>query len=239
MATPYSTASSKKSEVRQMFNSIAGSYDFLNHFLSFGIDYSWRRKLVRELLKKHPAHVIDIATGTADLAILAVEKGVSNVTGIDLSEGMVSVGLQKVADQKLTDSIDLIVSDAEKMPFPDATFDAAMVAFGIRNFEDLDKSLSEIQRIIKNGSSVFILEFSQPTKFPFRQLYRFYSFKILPLFGRIISKDSRAYSYLPESINEFPYGKDMLIVLENNGFVNCRYIPLTFQVASIYIADKL
>jgi demethylmenaquinone methyltransferase/2-methoxy-6-polyprenyl-1,4-benzoquinol methylase len=238
LVNPYHTASGKKSEVRAMFNTIARNYDFLNHFLSFGIDVLWRKRLISELKRTNPLHVIDIATGTADLAIMAVRSGVPKVTGIDLSEGMIAKGIEKINKFSLHDKIDLIIGDAEALPFRDNSFDAAMVAFGIRNFEDLPKGLSDINRVLKTGGNIFILEFSQPEKSPIKQLYHFYSFRVLPFIGRFISKDARAYTYLPESISEFPYGEKLVGVLEQSGFSSCRFIPLSFQIATIYIATK-
>jgi demethylmenaquinone methyltransferase/2-methoxy-6-polyprenyl-1,4-benzoquinol methylase len=238
LVNPYNTDSGKKNEVRAMFNSIARNYDFLNHFLSFGIDKRWRKRLVKELKKTTPFHIIDIATGTADLAIMAVKNGIPKVTGIDLSEKMIEIGNNKISKLSLQDKISLSTGDAESLLFEEGAFDAAMVSFGIRNFEELEKGLSDIQRVIKPGGAIFILEFSQPERFPFKQLYRFYSFTVLPFFGKLISNDSRAYNYLPESIREFPYGSKMVEILEGCGFVQCRYIPLTFQVATIYIGVK-
>jgi len=238
LVNPYNTDSGKKNEVRAMFNTIARNYDFLNHFLSFGIDKLWRKRLIKELKKSNPNHVIDIATGTADLAIMAVQRGIPNVTGIDLSEKMIEIGNQKVSKLSLQDKISLSTGDAESLLFEEGSFDAAMVSFGVRNFEELEKGLIDIQRVIKPGGSIFILEFSQPERFPFKQLYRFYSFNVLPLIGKLISNDSRAYSYLPESIREFPYGSKMVEILGRCGFKHCRFIPLTFQVATIYIGVK-
>jgi demethylmenaquinone methyltransferase/2-methoxy-6-polyprenyl-1,4-benzoquinol methylase len=238
LVNPYNNDSGKKNEVRVMFNTIARNYDFLNHFLSFGIDKLWRKRLVKELRKVTPNHVIDIATGTADLAIMAVQRGIPMVTGIDLSENMIEIGNQKISKLSLKDKIFLSTGDAESLLFEEGSFDAAMVSFGVRNFEELEKGLIDIQRVIKPGGSIFILEFSQPERFPFKQLYRFYSFNVLPLIGKIISNDSRAYTYLPESIREFPYGSKMVEILGRCGFEQCRYISLTFQVATIYIGVK-
>jgi demethylmenaquinone methyltransferase/2-methoxy-6-polyprenyl-1,4-benzoquinol methylase len=238
LVNPYNTVAGKKSEVQAMFDSIARNYDFLNHFLSFGIDVIWRKRLIRELKKTNPANVVDIATGTADLALMAVKKGIPRVTGVDLSEKMIEVGNEKILKYSLQDKISLITGDAEALPFSDNCFDAAMVAFGVRNFEDLGKGLQDISRVLKPGGSLFILEFSHPEKFPIKQLYHFYSFNVLPLIGRIVSRDKRAYQYLPESIKEFPYGNMMKRIIEENGFIQCRFIPLSFQIATIYIGIK-
>jgi len=221
-----------------MFNSIARRYDFLNHFLSFGIDYVWRKQLIRELLKFNPERVIDIATGTADLAIMAAKKGVASITGVDLSANMIEIGIQKILRKNLQNIVKLEIGDAEELDFPNNHFDAAMVAFGIRNFENLEKGLIEISRVLKDGSPLLVLEFSKPTLFPVKQFYWFYSKIVLPIAGRIISKNSSAYTYLPDSIAEFPFGTKMVEIFKNCGYEYCRYKPLTFQIATLYIGIK-
>jgi demethylmenaquinone methyltransferase / 2-methoxy-6-polyprenyl-1,4-benzoquinol methylase len=228
----------KKTEIRAMFNSIARRYDFLNHFFSLGIDVLWRKRLIRELKKFNPVNVIDIATGTADLAILAAKRGIPSITGIDLSSNMIEIGVQKVLKQNLQNVVDLKIGDAEELDFIDDQFDAAMVAFGIRNFENLEKGLGEISRVLKEGSPLLILEFSKPTVFPVKQFYYLYSRIFLPFLGRIISTDKKAYSYLPESIAEFPYGNSMIQIFQNCGYENCCFIPLSFQIATLYIGIK-
>jgi len=221
-----------------MFNSIARRYDFLNHFLSLGIDIIWRKKLIRELKKFKPIKVIDIATGTADLAIMAAKQNIPFITGIDLSQNMISVGNLKVQKAGLQNAIQLEIGDAEQLNFADGFFDAAMVAFGIRNFENLENGLIEISRILKVGSPFIILEFSKPTIFPVKQFYWFYSNAILPLLGRIISKNRNAYTYLPESIANFPCGKKIIDIFVDCGFENCSFKPLAFQIATLYIGIK-
>jgi len=221
-----------------MFNSIARRYDFLNHFLSLGIDISWRRKLIRELKKYNPVHVIDIATGTADLAIMAAHKGIPSIIGVDLSPNMLEIGSCKIENENLQNIIGLQVCDAEELPFAEGAFDAAIIAFGIRNFENLEKGLFEISRVLKKGAPFMILEFSTPQVFPVKQIYRFYSNVFLPFIGRIISKNDRAYTYLPESIAAFPYGNDMIGILERCSFEKCTFKPLTFQIATLYIGVK-
>ncbi len=221
-----------------MFNSIARNYDFLNHFLSFGIDVLWRRRLIRELKKYKPSKILDIATGTADLAIMASKIKDAEIVGVDLSSGMIEVGKEKVDRKNLNQKIQLLVGDAESLDLKLNSFDAAMVAFGVRNFEDLDKGLTEIAAVLKDKSPLFVLEFSKPQLFLFKQLYHFYSFKILPLIGKVISKDSSAYIYLPASINEFHSGKDFIQVMERCGFSDCRMIPLSLRIATIYIGHK-
>lgn len=221
-----------------MFNSIARNYDFLNHFLSFGIDVLWRKRLIRELKKYKPSKILDIATGTADLAIMASKIKDAEIVGVDLSSGMIEVGKEKVDRKNLNQKIQLLVGDAESLDLKQNSFDAAMVAFGVRNFEDLDKGLTEIAAVLKDKSPLFVLEFSKPQLFLFKQLYHFYSFKILPLIGKVISKDSSAYIYLPASINEFHSGKDFIQVMERCGFSDCRMIPLSLRIATIYIGHK-
>lgn len=221
-----------------MFNSIARNYDFLNHFLSFGIDVLWRKRLIRELMKYKPSKILDIATGTADLAIMASKIKDAEIVGVDLSSGMIEVGKEKVDRKNLNQKIQLLVGDAESLDLKQNSFDAAMVAFGVRNFEDLDKGLTEIAAVLKDKSPLFVLEFSKPQLFLFKQLYHFYSFKILPLIGKVISKDSSAYIYLPASINEFHSGKDFIQVMERCGFSDCRMIPLSLRIATIYIGHK-
>ena len=238
MVLPYNNDKSKKNEVRAMFDNIAFRYDFLNHFLSFGIDVYWRKRLIALLMKSKPEKVLDMATGTGDLAIMAAKAGVSEVTGIDLSPNMIKVGVKKVERKHLVSNVNLQVGDAEGINFDHNYFDASMVAFGVRNFDDLEKGLLEMNRVIKPGSPVFILEFSKPTRFPVKQFYHFYSFKLLPFFGKLISKDKRAYTYLPESIKEFPAGKDFLAILEKCNYSNCSAKTLSFGIATIYSGYK-
>jgi demethylmenaquinone methyltransferase / 2-methoxy-6-polyprenyl-1,4-benzoquinol methylase len=232
------TLKSKKTEIRAMFNSIARRYDFLNHFLSLGIDVIWRKRLIRELKKYNPQNVLDIATGTADLAIMAAKKGVPSIIGVDLSANMLKIGSDKIQREKLQNYIELQIGDAEELNFKDCTFDAAVVAFGIRNFENLEKGLIEISRVLKDGSPLLILEFSRPTIFPVKQFYWFYSKVFLPFLGRIISKDKSAYNYLPESIENFPFGINLINILENCGYEKCYFKPQTFQIATLYLGIK-
>jgi demethylmenaquinone methyltransferase/2-methoxy-6-polyprenyl-1,4-benzoquinol methylase len=227
----------KKQEVRTMFNSIAHRYDFLNHFLSAGIDYSWRRKAIKMLGQNNPGTILDVATGTGDLAIAALKINPEKVIGIDIAEDMVEIGKAKIIAKKIK-NIKLQVGDSEDIQFKDHTFDAAMVAFGVRNFEDLNKGLKEMQRVIKVGGEILVLEFSKPEKFPVKQLYAFYFRFILPLLGRMISGDSKAYTYLPESVGAFPHGKEFLSELEKAGFKEVKQKILTFGIASIYTGKK-
>ena len=221
-----------------MFNEISGKYDFLNHFLSFGIDRLWRKRLVKEILKSGPVHVLDLATGTADLAIELCRHGGIRITGADISEKMMEIGRQKISREGLSDSITLTYGEAENLLFPDESFDAAMIAFGVRNFEDLPRGISEMQRVIKKGGKVMILEFSHPSSFPLKHLYRFYSRFIIPLIGRMISSHPSAYRYLPETVAVFPSGKIFLEIMQKAGFERCFAIGLSGGIASIYAGTR-
>ncbi len=239
MVKPYRTHLGKKRQVEQMFDNISGKYDFLNHFLSGGIDILWRKKVARILKKIQPKNILDIATGTADLAIELSKIQPDKIIGLDISEGMLKVGKRKVQNKGLSHRISLVQGDSENLPFASDNFDAITVAFGVRNFENLEKGLAEIYRVLQSQGTFVILEFSQPERFPIKQLYHFYNKHILPAIGRIVSKDKTAYTYLPESIKAFPYGKALLQTLENKGFKDTKCIPLTGGIASIYIVKKL
>ncbi len=229
----------KSDNVAAMFNSIAAKYDFLNHFLSLGIDKLWRRRLVKQLAKSNPRQVLDIATGTGDLAIqLANHHQLVNITGVDISENMLNIGRGKIWKRKLEERIKLKQANSMNLPFADGEFDAAMVAFGVRNFEDLSKGITEIHRVLKNGGSLYVLEFSMPSRFPMRNLYRFYFRKVLPFVGGIVSGSKSAYTYLPESVFAFPEKEKFVEIMANAGFKNCNYKRLTFGVASIYVGSK-
>ncbi len=236
---PYKNASeNKKTQVAQMFNSIAGKYDFLNHFLSAGIDIYWRKKAIRLLQKSQPKQILDIATGTGDFAIEALRVNPDKITGIDISDGMLAVGREKLQKKGLTAKIELLNGDSENLQFEAGTFDAVTAAFGVRNFENLEKGLSEMNRVLKPGGKVVILEFSKPTAFPMKQTYNFYFKNILPVFGKIISKDQAAYTYLPESVQAFPDGPAFLAIMEKVGFKNTQWQSLTFGICSIYSGTK-
>jgi demethylmenaquinone methyltransferase/2-methoxy-6-polyprenyl-1,4-benzoquinol methylase len=228
----------KKPAVRAMFNAIAPRYDLLNRILSGGIDQSWRRKVIRTLMEAAPASVLDVATGTADLAIMAARNGVAENIGVDISEDMLEVGRRKVSRAGLDGQVILETGDAEALPFPDHRFDAATVSFGVRNFEDLDAGLRELHRVLKPGGRLIVLEFSRPRVFPVKQLYSFYNAHILPLVGRMVSGDSGAYTYLPESIAVFPDGEDFERHLTRAGFVQPSTKRLTFGIASMYVGVK-
>ncbi|RRQ46520.1 bifunctional demethylmenaquinone methyltransferase/2-methoxy-6-polyprenyl-1,4-benzoquinol methylase UbiE [Chryseobacterium sp. SC28] len=235
--TPYNSESSKKSQVEDMFDNIAPKYDLLNHVLSMKIDVLWRNKLVDMLKKDKPQLVLDVATGTGDLAI-AVQKGTgAEVVGLDLSQQMLNVGIEKIKKQNLDGKISMQKGDAEQLPFEDNKFDGVTVAFGVRNFENLEKGLAELRRVVKENKSIYILEFSKVEGFlgPF---YMFYFKNILPAIGRLVSKDNRAYSYLPDSVNAFPYGEKMKNILLGTGFKKVEYTKLSFGIATIYKATK-
>lgn len=232
------SASSKKEQVEEMFDNIAHRYDFLNHLLSLGIDKRWRKKAIRSIRSIHPKHILDIATGTGDLAFEAWRQmpGV-HITGLDLSEGMLSKAREKADERKLA-NMEFVKGDSENLHFADTTFDAVSVAFGVRNFENLEAGLKEIYRVLKPGGRLAVLEFSKPKAFPVKQLFNFYFKNILPATGRMISKDARAYEYLPESVQAFPEGKDFIRILEKTGFKFCKDQPLTFGICSLYTAEK-
>ncbi|MBW7871575.1 MAG: bifunctional demethylmenaquinone methyltransferase/2-methoxy-6-polyprenyl-1,4-benzoquinol methylase UbiE [Flavobacteriia bacterium] len=236
---PYSDSDlTKKEQVEQMFDNISGKYDELNHILSMGIDVGWRKKVVKIIKNQNPKTVLDIATGTGDLAIMMAKATDAKITGFDLSAGMLEVGRQKIKEQNLENRIEMIQGDAEKMPFEDNSFDCITVAFGVRNFENLKKGLDEIYRVLKPGGKFVILEFSQPQSFPMKQLYGFYSKNILPMIGKKISKDKSAYTYLPESVKAFPYGEEMKKILKNSNFIKTTDKKLTFGISSIYASLK-
>jgi demethylmenaquinone methyltransferase/2-methoxy-6-polyprenyl-1,4-benzoquinol methylase len=239
LVTPYKNSEQqKKQQVELMFDNIAPKYDFLNHFLSLGIDKLWRKKAVRILSEYKTDHILDVATGTGDFAIATAKLKPRKIVGFDLSEQMLSVGRGKANRLGLTNLIEFIKGDSEDMPFTDGQFDAITVAFGVRNFENLEKGLKEFLRVLKKDGVAIILEFSKPRYFPMKQFYLFYFFKILPFVGRLVSKDSSAYSYLPASVMAFPDDQKFISVLQNVGFSNCRQKRLSFGIATIYIAQK-
>lgn len=236
---PYSDSDlTKKEQVEQMFDNISGKYDELNHILSMGIDVGWRKKVVKIIKNQNPKTVLDIATGTGDLAIMMAKATDAKITGFDLSAGMLEVGRKKIAELNLESRIEMIQGDAEKMPFEDNSFDCITVAFGVRNFENLKNGLDEIYRVLRPGGKFVILEFSQPQSFPMKQLYSFYSKNILPMIGKKISKDKSAYTYLPESVKAFPYGEEMKKILKNSNFIKTTDKKLTFGISSIYESLK-
>ena len=236
---PYKdSALGKKDQVATMFNNISKNYDDLNRVISFGIDISWRKKVVQIVSKNNPQQILDIATGTGDLALMMSTLAPEKIIGLDISEGMLAVGKEKISKAQLNDKIEMVVGDSEDIPYEDNTFDAITVSFGVRNFANLDKGLGEIRRVLKSGGILVILETSNPTKFPFKQGYKFYTSFILPVIGKLFSKDKIAYSYLSESANFFPFGEAFNNILKKNGFINTTHIPVTFGVATIYSASK-
>ena len=238
--TPYKDSTlNKKEQVEKMFDTISENYDGLNRIISFGTDIKWRKKVLATIIEHHPESILDIATGTGDLAIKFAEKtSATKIIGLDLSEGMLSIARKKVADTELKYIIEFIKGDSEALPFNNNMFDAITVSFGIRNFENLEKGLSEILRVIKPNGLFIILETSVPTKFPFKQGYQFHSKIVLPLIGKLFSKDKVAYSYLSESASLFPYGEKLNNILRKIGFINVMDKPQTFGVATIYTATK-
>lgn len=236
---PYKNSSAtKKSQVADMFNNISKNYDGLNRVITFGIDVKWRKKVVDIVKATNPKTILDIATGTADLAIMLNESKAEKITGLDISEGMLAVGKEKIKELNLNGTIDLVLGDSENLPFEDNHFDAITVSYGVRNFENLNKGLTEIRRVLKPGGIFVVLETSVPSKFPFKQGYQFHSKVILPLVGKLFSKDKIAYSYLSESANSFPHGAAFNAILKNNGYNNIKDIPVTFGVSTIYVAYK-
>jgi demethylmenaquinone methyltransferase/2-methoxy-6-polyprenyl-1,4-benzoquinol methylase len=236
---PHILNNDKKASVESMFDAIAWRYDFLNHFLSFGIDHLWRRRAIRIISKayKNP-HILDVATGTGDLALAAMKLNPSKIEGIDISQKMLEIGMKKIDKKGFSAKISLQQADSENLPFIDSSFDVAMVAFGVRNFSDPLKGLSEMRRVIRDKGMIMVLEFSKPTGYPFRQVYNFYFRNILPFFGKLFSKDKAAYRYLPDSVMQFPDNADFLQLLVLAGFSETKQVKLTGGVASIYTGIK-
>lgn len=230
--------SGKKAQVAQMFNNISQRYDFLNHFLSLGIDRGWRKKAIKLLKPLNPKVMLDVATGTGDFAIQALALNPDKVIGVDISDGMLEVGRKKIRERELSAKVELLQGDSENLQFEENKFDGVTVGFGVRNFENLEKGLAEILRVMKPGAMLVVLEFSRPKAFPFKQVYNFYFKAILPSIGRLVSKDKSAYTYLPESVDAFPDGKDFENILQKVGFKNTTCEPLTFGISSVYTARK-
>jgi len=236
---PYrDSTAAKKEQIATMFDNIAPKYDFLNHTLSLGIDKLWRRKAIRLISGYSPATILDVATGTGDFAIAALKSGAVKVTGIDISKEMVAVGKEKVRKLGLEDRIELMAGDSESIQFPDQSFDAATVAFGVRNFEHLDRGLNELFRVLKKGGTVCILEFSKPRNKLVKFGYKLYSKWLMPTIGRFVSGDRSAYTYLPESVEGFPDGEKFITFMRKSGFEQIREYRLTFGIATIYLGIK-
>lgn len=234
---PYSAEGSKRDQVERMFDHISPKYDLLNRLCSLGTDQGWRRKLIRAVGREPVRHLLDVATGTADLAIMAT-KVAGQVTGADISAGMLEHGRNKVAKAGLAGKIQLVQADAAELPFPDASFDVVTVAFGVRNFEVLEAGIRGMARVLRPGGRLFVLEFSTPARPPFKQIFRFYFHRVMPIIGRLVSKDEAAYTYLPASVDAFPQGKHFVQVLERCGLHDIRSRQLTFGVATLYSARR-
>lgn len=228
----------KKAQVADMFDSIAGKYDFLNHFLSMGIDKGWRKKAIKEIAAVNPKTILDVATGTGDLAVAASKLHPEKIVGVDISEGMLEVGRKKISALHLDDIIVLQKGDSEALAFAENSFDAITCAYGVRNFENLTAGLKEMNRVMKPGGKMAILEFSHPKTFPVKQLYQFYFRFILPTLGKLVSKHKSAYTYLPESVMAFPEGKRFCEILTECGFKNAKARPLTLGITTLYTASK-
>jgi len=236
---PYGNSDkTKKEEVADMFNNISAKYDFLNHFLSLGIDKLWRKKAVKMLEEIKPLRVLDIATGTGDFALESLRLHPNKIIGLDISEGMLEVGRQKMKRKKVDHIITLSLGDSEDIPFESNSFDALTVGFGVRNFENLEKGLSEMLRVLKPSGKAIILEFSKPKKFPIKQLFTFYSSRLIPFIGNTVSKDKKAYSYLPESVAAFPEGEEFEKILTKLGYRNILSTPVSGGIATIYSGVK-
>ena len=233
---PYKQSSeSKKEQVAEMFDNIAFRYDFLNRFLSAGIDVSWRKKAINKLKDINPQNILDVATGTGDVAILTAKMlKPAKITGIDISEGMLDVGRKKIADLCLTQTIELVSGDSEKINFPDNNFDAITVAFGVRNYQNLEKGLQEMYRVLKPGGKLVVLEFSKPKNVFFKGFYNFYMNYIAPGFGKMFAKNRCAYQYLNDSVQKFPEGPDFINILEKNGYANTGNKALTMGICTLY-----
>lgn len=237
--TPYKDSDlGKKEQVTKMFNTISKNYDGLNRVISFGIDIKWRKRVVEILKQEQPNSILDIATGTGDLAIALVKTGAKKIVGLDISPGMLAVGKEKIKNKNLDNNIEMIVGDSENLIFEDNSFDAVTVSFGVRNFETLETGMTEILRVLKPNGTLVVLETSVPTKTPYKQGYSFYTKNILPLIGKLFSKDNSAYGYLSESASVFPHGENFNNILREIGFIDVTNKPQTFGVASIYIAKK-
>lgn len=238
--TPYQDNQvAKKTQVADMFNNISKTYDFLNHFLSLGIDIIWRKKAINELEKDNPQLILDVATGTGDFAFEALKiLNPKKIVGVDISQGMLNVAQQKITKRNLGGKFEIKLGDSEKLPFEANEFDAVTVAYGVRNFENLEVGLADIQRVLKPGGKAVVLEFSKPKAFPIKQLYNFYFSYITPGIGKLFSKDSRAYTYLPESVAAFPDGPRFVELMQKAGFKNTKCRPLAFGICSIYTGVK-
>lgn len=232
---PYTKEGSKKEQVADMFNNISPTYDLLNRFMTMGIDTIWRKKAIRSLKSLHPETILDVATGTGDFALEAIRiLNPKKIIGLDISQGMLDVAKEKIKKRGLENQFEVVLGDSESLPFADNTFDAITVAFGVRNFENLEKGLTDILRVLKPGGKAVVLELSNPTAFPIKQLFHFYFHQVTPALGKLISKDKRAYQYLPESVAKFPDGERFAEITRNVGFSSCKVRVQTFGFCTIY-----
>ncbi len=234
----YKEEASKKEEVAEMFNNISKRYDFLNHFLSLGIDKIWRKKAIKKLMKISPKRILDIATGTGDFAIAALKLNPEEIVGVDISQGMLDVGIEKMRKKNYDHIIKMQLGDSENLPFETDYFDALTVGFGVRNYENLEKGLADMLRVLRPDGMAVILEFSKPKKFPIKQLFGFYSKRLIPFFGKLISKDKRAYAYLPESVEAFPEGEAFKAIMAKVGYKNIESKLVSGGIATIYSGTK-
>jgi demethylmenaquinone methyltransferase/2-methoxy-6-polyprenyl-1,4-benzoquinol methylase len=229
----------KKEQVADMFNNISKTYDFLNHFMSLGIDIIWRKKAINELKSIQPKLMLDVATGTGDFAFEALSiLNPEKIIGVDISQGMLDIAQQKINKRNAGGKFEVKLGDSERLPFDANMFDAVTVAYGVRNFENIEKGLADIQRVLKPGGKAVVLEFSKPKVFPVKQLYKFYFNYITPSIGKLFSKDARAYTYLPESVAAFPDGEAFVALMDKTGFKNTKSRPLAFGICSIYTGSK-
>lgn len=236
---PYQDSdTSKKEQVAQMFDTISGNYDGLNKIISLGTDAAWKKKILKMVQLQNPTNILDIATGTGDLAILFAATSAKEIIGLDISQGMLEVGKKKILDKKLESKIQMVLGDGEQIPYADNYFDVITIAYGVRNFENLDKGLSEVLRVLKPNGLLLILETSVPTKFPVKQGYYVYTNFIMPAIGKLFSKDKKAYAYLSNSAQNFPFGEALNNILRKIGFIDVKHLPQTLGVATIYKASK-
>lgn len=236
---PYSQEGNKTEQVSDMFNNISKTYDMMNHFMTLGIDIIWRKKAIRSLKPIKPQRILDVATGTGDFALESIKiLNPEKIIGLDISQGMLDVAKEKINKKGLQNQFEVVLGDSENLPFEDHSFDAVTVAFGVRNFENLEKGLAEIQRVIRPGGKAVILELSNPTAFPIKQLFHFYFHKFVPALGKLVSKDNRAYKYLPESVAQFPAGEQFAAITTKAGFKETKVRPQTFGFCTIYEAIK-
>jgi len=235
---PYNLEDSKKNQIESMFDNIAHKYDFLNHLLSFGVDIMWRKYAIKRISEVQPKLILDMATGTGDFAFEALTISPEKVIGVDLSQNMLNIGIDKAKTRNLSDKIEFVKGDSEQLQFADNHFDAITVGFGVRNFQSLEKGLSELSRVLKIGGRIAILEPSFPTNPLMKFIFTIHFKYITPFLGKLFSKDASAYNYLPDSVQAFPQGNEFTSIMEKSGFINTKSIPLTFGMCTLYLGDK-